>query len=42
MITFALPGSAYVYQGDELGLPEVWDLATDVLQDPMWHDSGHT
>ena len=42
MITFALPGSAYVYQGDELGLPEVWDLATDVLQDPVWHDSGHT
>jgi alpha-glucosidase len=24
--TFALPGSAYVYQGDELGLPEAWDL----------------
>ena len=26
LITLALPGSAYVYQGDELGLPDVWDL----------------
>jgi alpha-glucosidase len=42
MVTFALPGSAYVYQGDELGLPEAWDLPLDVLQDPIWHDSGHT
>jgi alpha-glucosidase len=42
LLTFALPGSVYVYQGDELGLPEVWDLPTDVLQDPIWHDSGHT
>jgi alpha-glucosidase len=42
MATFALPGSAYVYQGDELGLPEVWDLPLDVLQDPIWHDSEHT
>ncbi|MGB7878576.1 MAG: glycoside hydrolase family 13 protein [Ilumatobacteraceae bacterium] len=42
MATFALPGSAYVYQGDELGLPEAWDLPLDVLQDPIWHDSDHT
>ena len=42
MLTFALPGSVYVYQGDELGLPEAWGLAPDVLQDPIWHDSGHT
>ncbi len=42
MVTFALPGSAYVYQGDELGLPEAWDLPLDVLQDPIWHDSDHT
>ena len=42
MITLALPGSAYVYQGDELGLPEAWDLPTDVLQDPIWHDSDGT
>lgn len=42
MVTLALPGSAYVYQGDELGLPEAWDLPLDVLQDPIWHDSEHT
>ena len=42
LVTLALPGSAYIYQGDELGLPEVWDLPLDVLQDPIWHDSGHT
>ena len=42
MVTLALPGSAYVYQGDELGLPEAWNLPVDVLQDPIWHDSGHT
>ena len=42
LVTLAHPGSVYVYQGDELGLPEVWDLPTDVLDDPVWHDSGHT
>jgi len=42
LVTFALPGSAYIYQGDELGLPEAWDLPLDALQDPIWHDSGHT
>ncbi len=42
LVTLALPGSAYVYQGDELGLPEVWDLPTDVLEDPTWERSGHT
>ncbi|HYN33646.1 MAG TPA: glycoside hydrolase family 13 protein [Ilumatobacteraceae bacterium] len=42
MVTLALPGSAYVYQGDELGLPEAWNLPVDVLADPIWHDSGHT
>jgi alpha-glucosidase len=42
LLTLALPGSVYVYQGDELGLPEVWDLPTDVLDDPVWEHSGHT
>ncbi len=42
LLTFALPGSVYVYQGDELGLPEAWELPVEVLQDPIWHDSGHT
>lgn len=38
----ALPGSAYVYQGEELGLPEVLDLPESVLQDPVWERSGRT
>ncbi|WP_426592814.1 glycoside hydrolase family 13 protein [Cellulomonas sp. McL0617] len=35
MLTAALPGSLYIYQGDELGLPEVEDLPLELLQDPM-------
>jgi len=42
MITLSLPGSAYIYQGEELGLPEVWDLPEDVLDDPTWVRSAHT
>lgn len=38
----ALPGSAYLYQGEELGLHEVWDLPLDVLDDPVWEQSGRT
>ncbi len=39
-LMLALPGSAYVYQGEELGLPEVADLPTEVLQDPVWEQTG--
>jgi alpha-glucosidase len=35
LLTAALPGALYIYQGDELGLPEVEDLPLDQLQDPM-------
>ena len=35
LVEFALPGCTYIYQGDELGLPEVADLPPEVLQDPM-------
>ncbi|MFI6675410.1 glycoside hydrolase family 13 protein [Kribbella sp. NPDC050470] len=42
LLELALPGGAYVYQGDELGLPEVEDLPEDVLDDPVWERSGHT
>ncbi len=31
-----------MYQGEELGLPEVWDLPPEVLDDPVWERSGHT
>ncbi|HEY3260436.1 MAG TPA: alpha-amylase family glycosyl hydrolase, partial [Pseudonocardiaceae bacterium] len=42
LLMLALPGGVYVYQGEELGLPEVEDLPRDVLQDPTWRRSGHT
>lgn len=42
LLELALPGSVYVYQGEELGLPEVEDLPEDALQDPTWERSGHT
>jgi len=42
LLILALPGGAYVYQGDELGLPEVEDLPEAVLDDPTWRRSGHT
>ncbi|GAB2881789.1 glycoside hydrolase family 13 protein [Streptomyces deserti] len=42
LLMLALPGGAYVYQGEELGLPEVEDLPEAVLQDPIWERSGHT
>jgi alpha-glucosidase len=34
-----LPGAAYVYQGQELGLPEV-DVPLTERADPMWHQGG--
>ncbi|MFD3556460.1 glycoside hydrolase family 13 protein [Streptomyces goshikiensis] len=37
LLMLALPGSAYVYQGEELGLPEVTDLPDGVRQDPAFH-----
>lgn len=39
MLAAALPGSMYIYQGDELGLPEV-ELPRDVIEDPMHFRSG--
>ena len=40
LLAAALPGSLYVYQGDELGLPEVEDLPLHALRDPMHERSG--
>ncbi|MCP3989415.1 MAG: glycoside hydrolase family 13 protein [Actinomycetia bacterium] len=42
LLMLGLPGSAYIYQGEELGLPEVWDLPVEVLDDPVWERSGRT
>ncbi|MEU6088511.1 glycoside hydrolase family 13 protein [Streptomyces sp. NPDC047085] len=41
LLMLALPGSAYVYQGEELGLPEVADLPAEALRDPVWTQTGH-
>ncbi|WP_328872690.1 glycoside hydrolase family 13 protein [Streptomyces sp. NBC_00287] len=41
LLMLALPGSSYVYQGEELGLPEVADLPFATLQDPIWEQTGH-
>lgn len=40
LLVAALPGSLYIYQGDELGLPEVEDLPRELIQDPMHFRSG--
>ncbi|MFF1415610.1 glycoside hydrolase family 13 protein [Streptomyces sp. NPDC058289] len=40
LVSLALPGGVYIYQGDELGLPEVQDLPDELLQDPTFVRSG--
>jgi alpha-glucosidase len=42
MLTLALPGSAYLYQGEELGLPEHTTMEDHVRQDPSFERSGRT
>ena len=42
LLVLALPGSVYLYQGEELGLPEVQDLPDEARQDPIWQRSGRT
>jgi len=40
LLAMALPGSSYIYQGEELGLPEVEDIPGEQLRDPMHFRSG--
>lgn len=40
LLAMALPGSFYLYQGEELGLPEVETIPPDRIQDPMHFRSG--
>jgi len=40
LFMLALPGSAYVYQGEELGLPEVVDIPDAARQDPTFARTG--
>ncbi|MBI3228028.1 MAG: glycoside hydrolase family 13 protein [Mycolicibacterium cosmeticum] len=41
LVMLALPGVSFVYNGEELGLPQV-ELPDEVLQDPVWERSGRT
>lgn len=42
LLMLALPGSAYLYQGEELGLPEHTSLDDEERQDPTWWRSEYT
>jgi alpha-glucosidase len=36
LLILGLPGSTYIYQGEELGLHDVLDIPSDQMQDPQW------
>lgn len=36
-LIYALPGNLFLYQGEELGLPEVFDLPDERREDPVFH-----
>ncbi|MGV8909447.1 MAG: glycoside hydrolase family 13 protein [Propionicimonas sp.] len=40
LLSLALPGGAYVYEGEELGLAEVEDIPLDARQDPIVAGTG--
>ena len=42
LMMLALPGGAYMYQGEELAVPEVRDIPESRLTDPRWKMSGHS
>ncbi|WVR03643.1 hypothetical protein IAU60_000638 [Kwoniella sp. DSM 27419] len=42
LMILGLPGSTYIYQGEELGLPEVIEISPEQRQDPHFHRTkGH-
>ena len=41
LLMLGLPGSAYLYQGEELGLPEHTTMEDASRQDPTWERTGH-
>ena len=41
LLTLALPGSAYLYQGEELGLWEVEDIPAELIADPVFERTDH-
>ncbi|MFI7607055.1 glycoside hydrolase family 13 protein [Micromonospora sp. NPDC049366] len=42
LLMLALPGCAYLFQGEELGLPEVLDLPDELRQDPAFLRTGES
>jgi alpha-glucosidase len=42
LLMLALPGGAYIYQGEELTLPEAREIPEDRLSDPRWKMSNYT
>lgn len=41
LLSLALPGGSYLYQGEELGLWEVEDIPDELLADPIYQRTGH-
>lgn len=41
-LELALPGGAYLYQGEELGLPDHTTMPDEARLDPTWERSEHT
>ena len=41
MLSLALPGSCYLYQGEELGLWEVEDIRDELIADPVYERTDH-
>ena len=42
LVVLALPGAAYLYQGEELGLPEVLDIPAERREDPLFWRTDQT
>jgi alpha-glucosidase len=42
LLSLSLPGAAYIFQGEELGLWEHEGIAPELFQDPMWARRGHS
>ena len=41
LLSLALPGSSYLYQGEELGLWEVEDIPAELIADPIYERTNH-
>lgn len=41
LMMLSLPGSAYIFQGEELGLPDYTTMEDTLRRDPTWERSNH-